>query len=86
MGRCTKMLVFTAILVLSLQQTWGFRLLKEKQLLWQQNKLIIQSLQRGPVQGSQRNPCSTVPGRSHGRCTFETTVAPAPPTLPQVAT
>jgi len=80
------MLVFTAILVLSLQQTWGLRLLKEKQLLWQQNKLIIQSLQRGPVQGSQRNPCSTVPGRSHGRCTSETNVAPAPPTSPQVAT
>ncbi|KAK7355968.1 hypothetical protein VNO80_15233 [Phaseolus coccineus] len=84
MGRCTKMLVFTTILVLSLQQTWGFRPLKEKQV-WQ-NKLIIQSLQRGPVQGSQRNPCSTVPGRNHGRCTFETNVAPAPPTLPQLVT
>jgi len=78
------MLVFTAILVLSLQEAWGFRPLKEKQP-WQ-NKLIIQSLQRGPVQGSQRNPCSTVPGRSRGRCTFETNVAPAPPISPQLVT
>ncbi|CAJ1976251.1 unnamed protein product [Sphenostylis stenocarpa] len=84
MDRYTKMLVFTTILVLSLQQTWGVRPLKENKL-WQ-NKLIIQSLQRGPVQGSQRNPCSTVPGRNRGRCTFQTNVALAPPTLPEVVT
>lgn len=27
-------------------------------------------LQRGPVKGSTKNPCSTVPGRSKGRCTL----------------
>ncbi|KAK7277809.1 hypothetical protein RJT34_22826 [Clitoria ternatea] len=88
MGGYTKMLVFTAIMVLSgMQQIWAIRPLKEDQL-WQRN-IVIQSLQRGPVQGSQRNPCSTVPGRSRGRCTLAETnvdaghVVHAPPlTLP----
>ncbi|TKY52111.1 26S protease regulatory subunit 10B [Spatholobus suberectus] len=87
MGRYTKMLVFTTILLLGLQQIWAFRPLKEDQLL--QKGLVIQLLPRGPVQGSRRNPCSTVPGRSHGRCTLAEInvaghVAHAPPTLPEV--
>ncbi|KAK7376277.1 hypothetical protein VNO78_34740 [Psophocarpus tetragonolobus] len=86
MGGCTKkILLFTAILLLGLQQIWAFRPLKEDQ--WLKQRLIIQSLQRGTVQGSQRNPCSTVPGRNRGRCTsqisFTDHVARAPPpTLP----
>ncbi|KAL2325368.1 hypothetical protein Fmac_024426 [Flemingia macrophylla] len=89
MGGFTKMLVFTTIMVLSLHQMYAFRPLKEGPF-WQQ-KLLIQSLQRGPVQRSQRNPCSTVPGRSRGRCTLaENDVVvhhappPPPPTLPQL--
>jgi hypothetical protein len=45
-------------------------------------------LQRGPVKGSQKNPCSTVAGRSRGRCTLgeihvagHLNVAQAPPQL-----
>ncbi|KAK7344164.1 hypothetical protein VNO77_13492 [Canavalia gladiata] len=68
MGRSTKMFVFTIILLLGLQQIWALRPLKEGQLM--QKNLVIQSLPRGPVQGSQSNPCSTVPGRSRGRCTL----------------
>ncbi|KAK7269172.1 hypothetical protein RIF29_21888 [Crotalaria pallida] len=64
----TKMLVFTTILLLGLHQICASRLLVEEQ--WLHKNLIIQSLQRGPVRGSQKNPCSTVPGRSHGRCTL----------------
>nr|KYP74488.1 hypothetical protein KK1_007171 [Cajanus cajan] len=86
MGGYTKMLVLTTILVLGLHQICAFRPLKEGQFL--QQRLIIQSLQRGPVQRSQRNPCSTVPGRSRGRCTLAQNhvVAhhappPPPPTL-----
>jgi len=66
------MLVFTTIiLLLGSQQIRARPLLIEKQffLLLQKN-VAIQSLQRGPVQSSQTNPCSTVPGRSRGRCTL----------------
>lgn len=42
------------ILVLSIENTSAARTL----------------LQRGPVKGSTKNPCSTVPGRSKGRCTL----------------
>ncbi|RZB45305.1 hypothetical protein D0Y65_054905 [Glycine soja] len=73
MGRYTKMLMFTTILLLGLQQIWAFRPLKEDQ--WLKQRLVIQSLQRGHVQHSERNPCSTVPGRSKGRCTSEINVA-----------
>lgn len=64
-----KMFVFTAILLLGLQQIWASRPLEEEQWL-HKNNLVIQSLQRGTVRGSQKNPCSTVPGRSRGRCTL----------------
>lgn len=47
-------LFITLILVLSFDNTSAARNL----------------LQRGPVKGSTKNPCSTVPGRSNGRCTL----------------
>ncbi|OIW07159.1 hypothetical protein TanjilG_10132 [Lupinus angustifolius] len=62
----TKMFVFTTILLLGLHQIYASRPLEEEQ--WLHKNLIIQSLQRGTVRGSQKNPCSTVPGRSRGRC------------------
>ncbi|XP_022995941.1 uncharacterized protein LOC111491306 [Cucurbita maxima] len=34
--------------------------------------LPIQVLQRAPVPPSGRNPCSTIPGQSNGRCTLQT--------------
>jgi len=49
-----KKLCLLLILVLSIENTSAARTL----------------LQRGPVKGSQKNPCSTVPGRSKGRCTL----------------
>jgi hypothetical protein len=69
-----KMLVFTTLIILfGSQQIRAIRpliLIEKEFLLLQKNVAILQSLQRGPVQGSQTNPCSTVPGRSlHGHCT-----------------
>ncbi|KAG5044401.1 hypothetical protein AAZX31_03G228100 [Glycine max] len=70
MGCCyMKLCVLTTmILVLSLEKTRGTRTLEGEQ--WLHNNLVLHSLQRGPVRSSQRNPCSTVPGRSRGRCTL----------------
>ncbi|CAI0434348.1 unnamed protein product [Linum tenue] len=31
--------------------------------------LLLQSLQKGPVQGSGPNPCTNIPGRNQGTCT-----------------
>ncbi|CAL5194601.1 unnamed protein product [Lathyrus oleraceus] len=63
-------LFITLILVLSFDNTSAARTL----------------LQRGPVKGSTKNPCSTVPGRSKGRCTLaeihvagHVSIAHAPP-------
>lgn len=61
----------TIILLLSLETISSARTLEgEKWLVKKKNILLLQSLQRGPVKPSQRNPCSTVPGRSKGRCTL----------------
>lgn len=60
----------TLILVLSLENIRAARTLEGEEWLQKKNVLIFQSLQRGPVKGSQKNPCSTVPGRSRGRCTL----------------
>ncbi|KAJ1385115.1 hypothetical protein SESBI_41900 [Sesbania bispinosa] len=69
MGRYMKMCVLTTIfLLLSLQSIFGARTLEGEE--WSQKNLLFQSLQRGPVKQSQKNPCSTVPGRSRGRCTL----------------
>jgi hypothetical protein len=72
MGYYMKMLVFTTLIMLfGSQQIGAIRpLLIEKEFLFLQKNIAIQSLQRGPVQGSQTNPCSTVPGRSEGSCTL----------------
>ncbi|CAJ2652260.1 unnamed protein product [Trifolium pratense] len=72
MGYYMKMLVFTTLIILfGSQQIRAVRPLSiEKEFLLLQKNVAIQSLQRGPVQGSQTNPCSTVPGRNHGRCTL----------------
>ncbi|KAL2345811.1 hypothetical protein Fmac_007096 [Flemingia macrophylla] len=57
------------ILVLSMQRTRAGRTLGGEEWL-HKNVVLLHSLQRGPVRGSERNPCSTVPGRSRGRCTL----------------
>ncbi|QHN77784.1 hypothetical protein HN51_055147 [Arachis hypogaea] len=81
-----KAFVFVAILMLGLHQINASRPLKlrDGQLLFnQKNKLQILMLPRGPVTGSQPNPCSTVPGRRRGRCAAEVNhgayAAPPPP-------
>lgn len=94
MGYCyMKLCVLTTmILVLSLEKTRGTRTLEGEQ--WLHNNLVLHSLQRGPVRSSQRNPCSTVPGRSRGRCTlgeinvaghqYHVAIAHAPPLFQNV--
>nr|KYP71776.1 hypothetical protein KK1_011049 [Cajanus cajan] len=62
MSWCMKkcVLLTTMILLLSLEKTRAGRTLEGEQ--WLHKNLVFHSLQRGPVRGSQRNPCSTVPG------------------------
>lgn len=64
------MFVFTTILLLGLHKILAARTLEGDQQWLQQKNLLIQSLQRGPVKSSKKNPCSTVPGRSRGHCTL----------------
>lgn len=83
MGSYMKMLVFSTIMLLSLEKIWGARTLDGEQWM-HKNILVLQSLPRGPVKNSQKNPCSTVPGRGKGRCALEEMnvaghVAHAPP-------
>ncbi|XP_054797758.1 uncharacterized protein LOC129302867 [Prosopis cineraria] len=88
MGCCTKIFaVLATIMILSLQQIMAARPLEGE--LWLQKNLVIQSLRRGPVEGPHRNPCSTIPGRSRGRCAFQINVdaghvayAQPPPAFP----
>ncbi|TKY61363.1 hypothetical protein E2542_SST11214 [Spatholobus suberectus] len=91
MGHCyMKMWVFTIVIVLlSLQKIRAARTLEGEQ--WLHKNLVLHSLQRGPVQPSQRNPCSTVPGRSRGHCTLGAInvaghVVHAPPLFQDVVT
>ncbi|KAK7397329.1 hypothetical protein VNO78_18497 [Psophocarpus tetragonolobus] len=66
-----KCLLATMIVVVSLNEIEAGRTLEgEKWYWWHKNLVLLHSLQRGPIGGSQRNPCSTVPGRSRGRCTL----------------
>ncbi|RDX68147.1 hypothetical protein CR513_52895, partial [Mucuna pruriens] len=68
------------IVLLSLEKKSVARTLEGEQ--WLQKNLVLHSLPRGNVRGSQRNPCSTVPGRSRGRCTLG--VVHAPLLLPDI--
>ncbi|KAI9077955.1 hypothetical protein K1719_040084 [Acacia pycnantha] len=87
MGYYTKIFaVLATIMILSFHQITALRPLDGK--LWLQKNPVLQSL-RGPVQGPQKNPCSTIPGRSRGRCTYQINVAGdhaafahAPPAFP----
>ncbi|MED6160804.1 hypothetical protein PIB30_054752 [Stylosanthes scabra] len=87
-----KYFLFITILMLSLHQINALRPLKLRggdgqSIINEKNKLILmmQSLPRGPVTGSQPNPCSTVPGQRRGRCTAEVNhgayAAPSPQPL-----
>ncbi|KAE9593522.1 hypothetical protein Lalb_Chr18g0043981 [Lupinus albus] len=54
----------TIIMPLVLHKIYEARTLEGEQWLQKRkNYVMIQSLQRGPVKGSQKNPCSTVPWR-----------------------
>ncbi|KAL9320392.1 hypothetical protein ACSQ67_012231 [Phaseolus vulgaris] len=77
-----SLLLTAMILVLNLQKTSGARTLEGEQWL-HKNVVLLHSLQRGPVRSSQRNPCSTVPGRNKGRCTLGEIHAHAPPLFPK---
>lgn len=61
------------ILMMSEQQTMAMRTLEGE--AWLQKRVVVQSLRRGPVQGPHGNPCNTIPGQSHGRCTSQINVA-----------
>ncbi|KAK7337925.1 hypothetical protein VNO77_18517 [Canavalia gladiata] len=60
--------ITTIIVVLCLEKIKAGRTLEEEQ--WLHKNLLIHTLQRGPVKPSQKNPCSTVPGRNKGHCTL----------------
>ncbi|KAK4282911.1 hypothetical protein QN277_014233 [Acacia crassicarpa] len=89
MGYFTKIfavLVTIMMILMSFHQITASRPLEGKR--WLQKNPVVQSL-RGPVQGPQKNPCSTIPGRSRGRCTYQINVAGdhaafahAPPAFP----
>lgn len=92
MGYDRKILALaTMVLLMGTIEIMALRPLEGDQWM-QQKKLVFQSLQRGPVRGSQSNPCSTISGHSHGRCTLSqndvvvhppSSFANAPPPYPQ---
>ncbi|KAE8692203.1 putative DNA helicase [Hibiscus syriacus] len=63
--------LFTTLLVFSLLvasvQLGAMRLLNGEQLA-AKDKLVVQSLPRGPVKGSGHSPCTNIPGRETGVC------------------
>ncbi|CAL0314872.1 unnamed protein product [Lupinus luteus] len=64
------MCVLTTIMLLGLHNVSEARALEGEKWLWKgKNYVVFHSLQRGPVNDSQKNPCSAVPGRSKGHCT-----------------
>ncbi|GMI66461.1 hypothetical protein HRI_000315400 [Hibiscus trionum] len=64
--------LFTTLMVFSLLvasiQLGAMRLLDDEERLVAKDKLVVQSLPRGPVQGSGHNPCTNIPGRETGVC------------------
>ncbi|XWS57724.1 hypothetical protein CRYUN_Cryun09bG0197900 [Craigia yunnanensis] len=69
----TVTFIFGILLLLSFQHVLAMatRPLDEHQVpSFNQNLIIVQSLQKGPVPPSAGNPCTNIPGRSHGRCTL----------------
>ncbi|XVE89946.1 hypothetical protein DITRI_Ditri20bG0037000 [Diplodiscus trichospermus] len=69
----TVTFVFGILLLLSFQRFLALaaRPLDEHQVpSFNNDILIVQSLQKGPVPPSGRNPCTNIPGRSRGRCTL----------------
>ncbi|CAL0314874.1 unnamed protein product [Lupinus luteus] len=64
------MCVLTTIMLLGLHNVSEARALEGETWLWKgKNYVVFHSLQRRSVNDSQKNPCSTVPGRSKGHCT-----------------
>ncbi|KAG4135718.1 hypothetical protein ERO13_D08G233850v2 [Gossypium hirsutum] len=64
--------IFAILLMLSFHHVLAIRTLEEEQakiFIFNKN-LTIQLLPRGPVPPSAGNPCTNIPGRSHGRCTL----------------
>lgn len=81
----TTMLIFIMFFVLGFHEALAMRPLDGEP--WLNKNLAMQTLQRGPVTPSGPNPCTYIPGRSHGRCTLSEMdvadhVAHAPPAFP----
>ncbi|GAV66766.1 hypothetical protein CFOL_v3_10276 [Cephalotus follicularis] len=68
-NRCTSIILPMVTIVLCFQQILAMRPLEGEQ--WLEKRIVVQSLQRGPVTPSGPNPCTYIPGRGTGRCTFE---------------
>ena len=62
----TVLLIFT-ILFASPQLLGATRPLEGEEWL-KKGRLVIQSVQRGPVTPSGSNPCTYIPGRNNGVC------------------
>ncbi|XVE89945.1 hypothetical protein DITRI_Ditri20bG0036900 [Diplodiscus trichospermus] len=72
-SKFTVTFVFGILLLLRFQRLLALatRPLDEDQVSsFNDNILIVQSLQKGPVPPSGRNPCTNIPGRNQGRCTL----------------
>ncbi|KAK8520172.1 hypothetical protein V6N13_031364 [Hibiscus sabdariffa] len=64
--KLTVTFISAIVLLLSFHHVLAIRPLDD--ILSFNDKLIVQSLQRGPVPPSAGNPCTNIPGRSSGRC------------------
>ncbi|MBA0728358.1 hypothetical protein Golax_001262 [Gossypium laxum] len=62
----TVTFISAIVLLLTFQHVLATRPLDEVPSF--NHNLILQSLPRGPVPPSTGNPCTNIPGRSHGRC------------------
>lgn len=63
---CIIMVVTLFVTLISFQEVEAIRLLEGD--LWFNQNLIIQSLPKGHVTTPSPNPCTFVPGVSHGNC------------------
>ncbi|XVF31057.1 hypothetical protein REPUB_Repub16aG0112600 [Reevesia pubescens] len=70
----TVTFIFAIVLLFRFQHVLATRPLHDENRVSSSfNKnLIVQVLQKGPVPPSAGNPCTNIPGRSHGRCTLMT--------------
>ncbi|KAJ8749128.1 hypothetical protein K2173_013735 [Erythroxylum novogranatense] len=92
MAACNRKTTLVVLFLLSIFLHVSFeqaemRPLGDEQLMWKQQGLVLQSLQKGGPANSSPNPCSYVPGRGTGTCTLNGmnvagSVVRSPPAFP----